>query len=174
MRNKNRRDILCFGSASLAFPVLAGPVVGGTPAEGETTGNTKDAAGTISSDDTGAIAVGAPTKIQYLEIVSPEVDAICKTYEQMHGLKFGDPDPNLGFARTAKLPSGGFVAVRAPLRVTEEPVVRPYFLVDDIDASVSKAVELGAKIALPPMELAGHGKCAIFLQGGIEHALWQL
>ncbi len=174
MSDKNRRDLLCIGSASLALPLLAGPVVGGTPETEKTTATTEAAAGNISSADTGATGNGRSAKVHYLEIVSPEVNAICKTYEQMHGLQFGEPDANLGFARTAQLPGGGFLGARGPLRVTEEPVVRPYFLVDDIDASVSKAAELGAKIALPPMELAGHGKCAIFIQGGIEHALWQL
>ncbi|MEM1304674.1 MAG: hydroxylase, partial [Planctomycetota bacterium] len=68
-------------------------------------------------------------KVQYLEIVSPEVDAICTTYEQLHGVQFGEPDAALGNARTASLPSGGLLGVRAPLRDTEQPVVRPYFLV---------------------------------------------
>ncbi|MEM1422773.1 MAG: hydroxylase, partial [Planctomycetota bacterium] len=77
-------------------------------------------------------------------------------------------------ARTAELPTGGLLGVRAPLRGTEEPIVRPYFLVDDIEAAVAEAVGAGAKIALPPMELPGHGTCAIFIQGGAEHGLWQL
>ncbi len=113
-------------------------------------------------------------KIQYLEIVSPEVDAVCKTYERLHGVTFGEPDANLGNARTAKLPGGGLLGVRAPLRPTETPVVRPYFLVEDIEAAVAEAAEAGAKIALPPMELPGHGTCAIFIQGDAEHGLWQL
>ncbi len=113
-------------------------------------------------------------KIQYLEIVTPDVDAVCQTYSQVHGVTFGEPDPNLGRARTAKLASGGMLGVRAPLRDTEEPVVRPYILVEDIQAAVAIAANAGAKIALPPMDLPGHGTCAIFIQGGIESGLWQL
>ncbi len=112
--------------------------------------------------------------IQYLEIVTPDVDAICKTYSHLHGVTFGDADASLGGARTAKLPNGGLLGVRAPLRDTEEPVVRPYFLVDDIEASVAAAADSGATIALPPMELPGHGTCSIFIQGGVETGLWQL
>lgn len=111
--------------------------------------------------------------IQYLEIVSPNVDALCETYERLHGVKFGAPDANLGNARTAELANGSTLGIRAPLRDTEEPIVRPYFLVDDIEASVAKAADSGALIALPPMALLGHGKCAVFIQGGAEHGLWQ-
>jgi hypothetical protein len=32
----------------------------------------------------------------------------------------------------------------------------------------------GGEIAHPPMEIPGHGKFAIFIQGAIQHALWQL
>tara|TARA_R110002073_G_scaffold335810_2_gene529029 strand:- start:36357 stop:36599 length:243 start_codon:yes stop_codon:yes gene_type:complete len=79
----------------------------------------------------------------------------------------------LGNARTAALPHGGKIGVRAPMRETEEPVVRPYVLVDDIAASVKTAETCGAQIAHPPMKLPGQGTFAIFIQGGIEHGLWQ-
>ncbi len=111
--------------------------------------------------------------IQYLEIVSPDVDAVCATYAAANGVKFGKPDAALGNARTAPLPGGGMVGVRAPMRETEEPIVRPYWLVDDIEAAFRAAVEAGAEAALPPMPLPGHGQCAIYIQGGVNHGLWQ-
>ena len=89
-------------------------------------------------------------------------------------MTFGDPDPNLGGARTAKLNGGGMLGIRGPLRERETPVVRPYVLVDDIVASVTAAADAGSEIALPPMELPGHGTCAIVMQGGIECGFWQL
>ncbi len=113
-------------------------------------------------------------KIQYLEIVTSEVDAVCETYSVVHGVEFGKSDPSLGGARTAMLASGGMLGVRAPLRDTEEPVVRHYVLVDDIQAAVDAAAKSGAEVALPPMELPGHGTCAIVIQGGIEAGFWQL
>lgn len=112
--------------------------------------------------------------IYYLEIVTPNVDGICAHYSELHGVSFGDPDPNLGGARTGKFSAGGVIGIRAPLRETETPVVRPYVLVDDIAASVAAAANAGGAIALPPMELPGHGTCAIVIQGGIECGLWQL
>ena len=57
---------------------------------------------------------------------------------------------------------------------TEEPVVRPYWLVDDIEAAVAAAVEAGGEIAHPPMEIPGHGTFAIYVHGGNDHGLWQL
>lgn len=113
-------------------------------------------------------------KLHYLEIVTPAVDAVCQTYAQTLGAAFGEPDPALGGARTAAMAGGGTLGVRAPLRDDEEPVVRPYFLVDDIEAAVAAAKDAGALIAVPPMELPGHGRCAIYLQGGAEMGLWEV
>lgn len=112
-------------------------------------------------------------QIHYLEIVTQEVDAVCATYAAAHGVQFGKPDPGLGNARTAELPGGGLVGVRAPLRETEEPVVRPYWLVDDIEAAVAAVEEAGGEIAHPPLEIPGHGTFAIYFQGGIQHGVWQ-
>jgi len=113
-------------------------------------------------------------KVQYLEIVTKEVDAVCAAYASSLSLQFGKPDPGLGGARTASLADGGLVGVRAPLRTNEDPVVRPYWLVADIEAAVAAVVQAGGTIAVPPMEIPGHGTFAIYLQGGNDHGLWQL
>ncbi|MGF1803487.1 hydroxylase [Vibrio gigantis] len=113
-------------------------------------------------------------KVQYLEIVTLEVDVVCATYAQIYNVKFSDADVNLGGARTAKLSNGGVIGIRAPLRETEEPVVRHYTLVEDIQSAVNSAEKLGAEVAVPPMELPRHGMCAIVIQGGVELGFWQL
>ncbi|MCO6452548.1 MAG: hypothetical protein J5I90_17340 [Caldilineales bacterium] len=113
-------------------------------------------------------------KVQYLEIVTRDVDAVCAAYAAALNLQFGEPDAGLGGARTALLADGGRVGVRAPLRQTEEPVVRPYWLVPDIEAALAAAAQAGGEIAHPPMEIPGHGTFAIYLQGGNDHGLWQL
>lgn len=109
----------------------------------------------------------------YLEIVTPDVDSVVAAYEAAHGVRFGDPDPGLGNARTAALAGGGLVGVRAPMHESEHPVVRPYWLVDDIEAAVAAVVDAGAEIAHPPLEIPGHGTFAIYFLGGVQHALWQ-
>jgi uncharacterized protein len=113
-------------------------------------------------------------RVHYLEIVTKDVDTVCVAYAAATGAQFGGPDAGLGNARTATLPGGGLVGVRAPLRQTEEPVVRPYWLVDDIEAAVAAAVDAGAELAHPPMEIPDHGTFAIYILGGVDHGLWQL
>ena len=113
-------------------------------------------------------------KIHYLEIVTPEVDAVCDTYSTLHDVSFGEGDPGLGGARTAALANGGLLGIRPPLREDEAPVVRHYLLVEDIQATVDAATASGATVALPPMELPGHGTCAIVIHGGVEIGYWQL
>jgi predicted enzyme related to lactoylglutathione lyase len=105
--------------------------------------------------------------------VTKDVDGVCAVYTAANGMQFGDPDAGLGNARTAPLPGGGLVGVRAPLRESEEPVIRPYWLVDDIESAVAAAVDAGGELALPPMDIPGHGTCAIYFNGGVEHGLWQ-
>lgn len=113
-------------------------------------------------------------KVHYLEIVASDVDAVCAAYEAAQGIKFGSADPLLGGARTAPLPDGGSIGVRGPLRDTESPIVRPYWLVDDIEAALQAASNQGARIALTPLEIPGKGKFAIYIHGGVDHGLWQL
>jgi predicted enzyme related to lactoylglutathione lyase len=113
-------------------------------------------------------------QIHYLEIVTTDVDASCGLYSAIHGVTFGDADPNLGGARTIKIPNGGMIGIRAPMHDGEKSVTRAYSLVKDIEAAVIAAKEAGAEIAVPPMQIPGHGTCAIYFQGGIEAGLWQL
>jgi predicted enzyme related to lactoylglutathione lyase len=112
-------------------------------------------------------------QVYYLEIVTNEIDAVCAAYAAAHDVEFGTPDAGLGGARTAALTGGGLVGVRQPLHEQEDPVVRPYWLVDDIAAAVEAAVEAGAEVAHPPMAIPRHGTFAIYIQGGIHHGLWQ-
>ena len=135
-------------------------------------------AGGQTGSETKLVAKEGPKEkamqIFYLEIVTKEVDAVCATYAAANRVQFGKPDAVFGNARTAAMPGGGLLGVRAPLRDTEEPVVRPYWLVDDLEAALAAAVKAGGKIAHPPMEIpGGHGTFAIYIQGDIDHGLWQ-
>ena len=116
---------------------------------------------------------GGGMQVYYLEIVTKDVDQVCAAYSAAGGVTFGKPDAGLGGARTAPMPGGGMVGVRAPLRETEAPIVRPYWLVKDIKAAVAAARKAGGQVAVEPLEIPGHGKFAIYLQGGVDHGLWE-
>ncbi|PMN87508.1 VOC family protein [Enterovibrio norvegicus] len=113
-------------------------------------------------------------KVQYLEIVSPDVESVCTAYELAQNISFGDPDEMLGGARTSVLADGSIIGVRAPLRDSETPVVRPYWLVEDIEKAVKHVEDQGGEIAVPPLEIPGKGTFAIYILGSIEHGFWQL
>ncbi len=113
-------------------------------------------------------------QIHYLEVVTKDVDAVCAAYAAAHKVQFGKPDARLGNARTVALPGGGLVGVRAPMSEVEQPVVRPYWLVPDIHAGIAAAVKAGGEVAHPPMLIPGLGTFAIYIQGGVQHGLWQL
>lgn len=113
-------------------------------------------------------------RIHYLEIVATDVDAVCSAYTATNNLQFGHPVAELGNARTAAVQGGYVVGVRAPMHEAEEPVVRPYWLVDDIESAVAAAVEAGGEVAHPPLEIPGRGTFAIYILGGAHHGLWQL
>ncbi len=112
-------------------------------------------------------------QMHYLEIVTPELDATCAALEKVHHVQFGKPEASLGNARTTRLPSGVTIGVRAPMNAAEMPVVRPYFLVDDLESAVNAAASAGAQIALPSMEIPGHGTIAIYFMGGAQYGLWK-
>jgi predicted enzyme related to lactoylglutathione lyase len=118
--------------------------------------------------------LGGPMIVHYLEIVTPDVDTTCEACSQIHGVTFGAPEPMLGGARTAPLSDGGRVGVRAPMAEHEAPVVRTYLRVEDIEAAVVAVEAAGATIAHPPLELPGLGRFAIYIQGGLQHGLWQV
>lgn len=105
----------------------------------------------------------------YLEIVTDDVAAVCAVCAQTHGIRFSDPVAVLGNARTAATANGGLIGVRGRMQADEGLCVRPYWLVDDLEA----AVAAGAELAHPPLALAGHGHFAIYVAGGVQHGLWQ-
>ncbi len=113
-------------------------------------------------------------RVHYLEIVATDVDAVCSVYAAANKLQFGEPVPELGNARTATTDDGSVVGVRAPMHDAEEPVIRPYWLVDDLDAAVAAVAEAGGTIAVEPMEIPGRGRIALYMHAGTQHGLWQI
>ncbi|MEP3891289.1 MAG: hydroxylase [Hellea sp.] len=112
-------------------------------------------------------------KIQYLEIVTPDVEGTIAIFAASNNAKFSDPVAELGNARVAKMPDGGQISVRAPMHAEEEPVTRTYFLTEDIDAATEQAVAAGAELAHPVMDIPGQGKFSIFFHAGNQFGYWQ-
>jgi predicted enzyme related to lactoylglutathione lyase len=158
--------------AALAFAGCVMPLVTGGP----NTGTRNSDEPSIDDTTTGKRdeEQGSAMKIHYLEIVTKDVEAICAFYSKSLGVTFGEPDTSLGNARTAGLASGGMLGVRAPMHAGERAVVRPYMLVEDIEASVEAAKNSGAEVMVPPMKLGEHGTCAIVYQSGLEAGFWQV
>ncbi len=113
-------------------------------------------------------------KIHYLEIVASDISAVCEAYEAALGVQFGPADALLGGARTCTLHDGSIVGVRGPLSEHEQPLTRPYWLVEDINVALKNAADAGAEIAHPALEIPGKGTFAIYIQGDVHHGLWQL
>lgn len=111
--------------------------------------------------------------VHYLEIVSNDLDILVGLYQHMHGLSFGPSDPDLGQARVATQSDGTLVGIRKPLAAHEQPIMRTYLAVEDIQQAVDNAEESGATIAYPPTRQGNHGTFAILIQGDVEHGLWQ-
>ncbi len=113
-------------------------------------------------------------KIQYLEIVTPDVKGTIAVFTASNGAAFSNPIAELGNARVAQMPGGGRISVRAPLHDAEDPVTRTYFLTDDIDAATERAVAAGAELAHPVMDIPGQGKFSIIFHGGNQFGYWQV
>ncbi|CZF81489.1 hypothetical protein GCE9029_02640 [Grimontia celer] len=113
-------------------------------------------------------------KVHYLEIVTTDAESVCKAYEATNKITFSEPEPLLGGARTSVLADGTMVGVRGQLRENETPVVRPYWLVEDIEKAIADVEANGAEVAVPPMEIPGKGKFAIYILSSVEHGFWQI
>ena len=174
MPKLTRRNVLRSGIALAIPPAMMTLIIGCNQSATDTTKQAESNEMLDSeSQESNPLEGGEPMKIQYLEIVTPEVDGLCRQYSTIYDITFSEPDANFGGARTANLNGGGFIGIRGPLRDTETPVVRPYVLVDDIKVAVESAAEAGAEIAMPPMEIPEHGMFAIVIHGGIECGFWQ-
>src|SRR5918997_5963057 len=95
--------------------------------------------------------------VHYLEIVTNDVDTLTGLYQRIHGLSFGPPDPELGQARVATQADGALVGVRKPLASHEQPTMRTYLAVEDIEQAAKKAADSGATIAYPPTRQGDRG-----------------
>ena len=112
-------------------------------------------------------------KPYYLEVVTEELTENCESFSESLHVQFDGPIAELGNAFIAELDGGGFVGIRKPMSEAELPVVRPYWLVDDIEVAVAKMIEKGAELMHPPLLIEGYGTFAIVQLGGNQQGFWQ-
>jgi predicted enzyme related to lactoylglutathione lyase len=112
--------------------------------------------------------------VHYLEIITRDVPGTADFYAKAFGWRFEPAAPELGDAVVAQLPDGSLCGIRAPMHEQEEPIVRTYLRVPDLDAAVAKARQLGATMAIESMEIPGRGKIAIFFLGETQQGLWEV
>jgi len=113
-------------------------------------------------------------KIQYLEVVTNEVEAMCAKYSAFHQVEFSEPTQELGNARVADLEHGGRIGVRAPMHDQEPLEIRPYWLVKDAQIALDAVMAKGATMAHPAMQIPGQGTFALYVLDGIMQGFWQL
>ncbi len=111
--------------------------------------------------------------VRYVEIVSNDADSLVGLYSSLHDLSFDPPDPDLGQARVASQGDGTLVGIRKPLAAHEQPIMRSYLEVTDIQSAVKRAEERGAVVAYPPTQQGRRGIFAIVIYGEVQHGLWQ-
>ena len=161
--------VLTFGVLACALSVAPWTLAGQQDAKAKGEGRTQAEPKTADKKESNENAM----QVFYLEVVTKEVEQVVAAYSSATGVTFGKPDAGLGGARTAPMAGGGMVGVRAPMRETEAPIVRPYWLVKDIKAAVAAAQKAGGQLAMEPTLIPGHGTFAIYVQGGVDHGLWQ-
>lgn len=111
--------------------------------------------------------------LHYIELVTPDPEAARDVYAASQGWTFTGPTPELGGAYVTTLDDGTIWAIRAPMNSGEQPVVRPYLRVGDVEAAASQAESCGGTVALPPTEIAGRGRIAIVFVGSVQQGFWE-
>lgn len=111
--------------------------------------------------------------IYFFEIVADDAEATRDFYAANFGYVFGEAVPEFGGSYVADLPEGSTISIRGSMHEQETPVVRIYLRVADIEAATANAEAAGAMIAMPPTEIPGRGRFAIYFLGGIQQGIWQ-
>lgn len=106
----------------------------------------------------------------WIDLKSPDIDKARQFYEDVFGWSShvdGDDHPYVHFQYKGGDVGGGFGAPGPAAWNT-------YVSVADVEASLAKAVELGATPAMPPTDTEGAGRMAVFIDpSGAALALWQ-
>jgi predicted enzyme related to lactoylglutathione lyase len=117
--------------------------------------------------------MGAP--VAFFEIISGDAERARRFYADLFGWK-GDADPAMGgYALIDTASADGSIGGGIGSDQDDAAGVRIYMRVDDLEAYLTRAVELGGKRIQPPTDLpGGYGQIAMFADpDGNRVGLWK-
>ncbi len=112
----------------------------------------------------------------WADVVTPDIDAAQRFYQQLFGWQFQDTGPELGHY-TMALVDGKLVAAITPPPPGAEstpPAWSVYLCSSDVDATATKVGQGGGKILMGPMDIPGAGRMVFGLDPtGGAFGVWQ-
>lgn len=116
----------------------------------------------------GAQLVNMANTLVWNELQTRDVDAAEKFYDAVFGWEYAVDDTGYGAISNDKRVQAGMMAIQESWGPVP-PNWSVYFMVEDLDASVAKAQELGGNIMVPPMAAGEMGRFAVVQdpQGGV-------
>lgn len=125
---------------------------------------------------TGAGIMGEPGSLCWNDLATRDLEAAARFYAALFGWSAvpveGTPRPYVQLMN-GDAPAGGGIYAMAPEMAGVAPHWSPYFAVEDADASVRRAQELGAAVGMAPYDLPGVGRFAVLRdpQGAEFHVI---
>ncbi len=119
------------------------------------------------------IATYEPGIPAWIDVAAPDPAAAVEFYSALFGWRVDDPDPDSGYrmCRLRDVPVAGI----SPWHEPGAPAVwTSYIAVTDADATRNAVVEAGGRVALPPTDVPGRGRMAVFVDpSDAAFAIWQ-
>ena len=113
-----------------------------------------------AKDSIGAELVNVPGALSWNELVSPDLAASAEFYRGLFGWQIDEvPESDGGYwsITNGGRQNGGMV----PMLEGGHPAWNLYFAVDDVDAALARAQELGAAIVVGPMDIPNSGRFVV-------------
>lgn len=119
-----------------------------------------------------------PGAANWTDLASPDVPASVRFYGSLFGwvgLVAPMPESEDGYVYTMFHQGDAAVAGLGPIMdANQPPAWSVYFATDDADATAAKVEASGGKVLAAPMEIAGQGRMAIFMDPtGAVFGVWQ-
>ncbi len=119
------------------------------------------------------IATYEPGIPAWIDVAAPDPAAAVEFYSALFGWQVDDPDPDSGYriCRLRDVPVAGI----SPWHEPGAPAVwTSYIAVADADATRDEVVKAGGRVALPPTDVPGRGRMAVFVDpANAAFAIWQ-